>query len=115
MAEVSREVPIPRPVSRNMATVMMPPPRIGKILYRPVLVVTCPASIEVTVTPTIIGVSISPLTVGDSPWTVCWNSGRKVIAPNMARPEEGHHHGQREVPVAEHVQRQHRLGRPGLD
>ena len=55
-------------------------------MYRPVLVVTCPASIEVTVTPTIIGVSISPLTVGDSPWTVCWNSGRKVIAPNMARP-----------------------------
>ncbi len=64
----------------------MAPPRIGKILYRPVLVVTWPATIEVTVTPSIIGVSISPLMVGDSPWTVCWYSGRNVSAPNMARP-----------------------------
>ena len=45
-----------------------------------------PGHIEVTVTPSIIGVSISPLTVGDAPCTVCWYSGRKVIAPNMARP-----------------------------
>jgi hypothetical protein len=65
---------------------MMAPPRTGKILYRPVLVVTCPATIEVTVTPSIIGVSISPLTVGEAPWTVCWYSGRNVSAPNMARP-----------------------------
>ena len=69
-----------------MPTAMMPPPRIGNTLYRPVLVVTCPATIEVTVTPSIIGVSARPLTVGDSPCTVCWNSGRNVIAPNMARP-----------------------------
>ena len=64
----------------------MAPPRIGKIRYRPVLVVTWPATIEVTVTPSIIGVRASPLMVGDSPWTVCWYSGRNVIAPNMARP-----------------------------
>ena len=69
-----------------MPTPMIPPPRMGKILYRPVLVVTWPATIDVTVTPSIIGVSIRPLTVGDSPCTVCWNSGRNVIAPNMARP-----------------------------
>ena len=94
---------------------MMAPPRMGNILYRPVLVVTCPATIEVTVTPSIIGVSIRPLTVGDAPCTVCWYSGRNVIAPNMARPvrkviaiDEG------EVPVAEDVQRQHRLGGPRL-
>ncbi len=64
----------------------MAPPSTGKILYRPVLVVTWPATIEVMVTPIIIGVSASPLMVGDSPWTVCWYSGRNVIAPNMARP-----------------------------
>ena len=69
-----------------MAPPMMPPPRMGKILYRPVLVVTCPARIEVIVTPIIIGVSASPLMVGDSPCTVCWYSGRNVSAPNMARP-----------------------------
>ena len=48
--------------------------------------VTWPATIEVIVTPIIIGVSASPLIVGDSPWTVCWYSGRNVIAPNIARP-----------------------------
>ena len=69
-----------------MPTPMMAPPRIGNTLYRPVLVVTWPATIEVTVTPSIIGVSISPLKVGDAPCTVCWYSGRNVIAPNMARP-----------------------------
>ena len=36
--------------------------------------------------PTIIGVSSRPLTVGEAPWTVCWYSGRKVIAPNRDRP-----------------------------
>ena len=65
---------------------MMAPPSTGKILYRPVLVVTWPATIEVTVTPSIIGVRARPLMVGDSPWTVCWYSGRNVSAPNMARP-----------------------------
>ena len=77
---------MPRWVSRNMPTIMIAPPRIGKIRYRPVLVVTWPATIEVMVTPIIIGTSIRPLTVGDAPWTVCWYSGRNVIAPNMARP-----------------------------
>jgi len=42
--------------------------------------------IEVTITPTIIGVSSRPLTVADAPCTVCWYSGRKVNAPNIARP-----------------------------
>ena len=64
----------------------MAPPSTGKILYRPVLVVTWPDTIEVMVNPTIIGVSIRPLSVGEAPWTVCWYSGRNVIAPNMARP-----------------------------
>src|ERR1700721_4644031 len=69
-----------------MPSAMIAPPIMGKILYLPVLVVTWPATIEVIVTPIIIGVSASPLIVGDSPWTVCWYSGRNVIAPNIARP-----------------------------
>ena len=94
-----------------MPTPMMAPPRIGKTLYRPVLVVTCPATIEVTVTPSIIGVSISPLRVGDAPCTVCWYSGRNVSAPNMARPvRKVSAIVSGEVPVAEDVQREHRLG-----
>jgi hypothetical protein len=66
--------------------VMPAAPRIGSALYRPVRVVTCPAISEVIITPTIMGVSSRPLTVGEAPCTVCWYSGRKVIAPNMARP-----------------------------
>jgi hypothetical protein len=42
--------------------------------------------IDVTMTPSIIGVSSRPLTVAEAPCTVCWYSGRNVIAPNIARP-----------------------------
>ena len=49
-------------------------------------VVIWPAIIEVIMTPTIMGVSSRPLTVGEAPCTVCWYSGRNVIAPNMASP-----------------------------
>ena len=50
-----------------MPTPMMAPPRMGNTLYRPVLVVTWPATIDVTVTPSIIGVSARPLMVGGRP------------------------------------------------
>ncbi len=74
------------PVSRNMPTAMTAPPTIGNSLYWPVLVVSTPASTEVTAEPTIIGVISRPLTVGLAPCTVCWYSGMNVIAPNSPRP-----------------------------
>src|ERR1700678_3718165 len=86
MPDVVRLVSTPSLVSRNMPTAMMAPPRIGNTLYLPVLVVTWRDRIDVTVTPSIIGVSISPLTTAEAPWTVCWYSGRNVIAPNIAMP-----------------------------
>ena len=36
--------------------------------------------------PSIIGSSSRPLLVADAPCTVCWYSGRKLIAPNIAKP-----------------------------
>ena len=41
---------------------------------------------DVSAEPTISGVSSRPLTVGVAPCTVCWYSGRNVIAPNSPRP-----------------------------
>ena len=55
-----------------MPTPMMAPPRIGKLLYLRLPRRYLAGHIEVTVTPSIIGVSISPLKVGDAPCTVCW-------------------------------------------
>ena len=72
--------------SSHMPMVMPAAPRIGSALYRPVRVVIWPAISEVIITPTIMGVSSRPLTVGEAPCTVCWYSGRNVIAPNMASP-----------------------------
>jgi hypothetical protein len=43
------------------------PPRIGSSFYLPVFVTIYPASMDVMVEPTIIGVSSGPLTVGDAP------------------------------------------------
>ena len=65
---------------------MTAPPTIGNSRYLPVLLTTRPASTEINAELTIIGVSSSPLTVGVAPWTVCWYSGRNVIAPNSPRP-----------------------------
>ena len=45
---------------------------IGYIRYLPVLLVSVPASTEVTMEPTISGVISRPLTVGEAPCTVCW-------------------------------------------
>ena len=39
-----------------------------------------------TVTPSIIGISISPLPTADRCCTVCWYSGRNVSAPSIATP-----------------------------
>ena len=69
-----------------MATVMIAPPTIGSALYLPVCTVIRPAISEVMVAPSIIGISSRPLTVGEACCTVCWYSGRNVIAPNIARP-----------------------------
>lgn len=61
-------------------------PRIGKILYFPVLVVTRPATSETIIMASSIGRSSSPELVADAPWTVCWYSGRKSTAPNITKP-----------------------------
>ena len=45
-----------------------------------------PEAIEVRSRPPITGSSASPEAVGESPRTVCWNSGRNVSAPNSAKP-----------------------------
>ena len=55
-----------------MPTIMPTPPMIGKILYRPVRVITWPATTETTIIPSIIGSSSRPLLVADAPCTVCW-------------------------------------------
>ena len=41
---------------------------------------------EVSSSPAISGNRRSPDTVGLTPLTICRNSGRKVMAPNMAKP-----------------------------
>jgi hypothetical protein len=51
-----------------------------------VRVITCPDTIEVASRPPITGSSWSPDSVGLSPRTTCWNSGRNVSAPNSAKP-----------------------------
>ncbi len=73
-------------MSRYSPIVITPAPMIGSALYRPVLVVTWPAISAVTVEPSIIGISMRPLSVADRCCTVCWYSGRKVSAPNSTRP-----------------------------
>ena len=83
---VTRLVCSPTPVSRYIPSVIIAAPTIGSTLYRPVFVVTWPEISAVTVEPSIIGISIRPLCVGDRCCTVCWYSGRNVSAPNSARP-----------------------------
>ena len=84
---------------------------IGKTLYLPVEVVIRPPTIETTIIASSIGRSRNPELVAEAPWTVCWNSGRKVIEPNIVKPTR------KEIPeiseklrAAEDPQRQHRLG-----
>ena len=55
-----------------MATDMIAPPMIGRALYRPVRVITNPPISDVTVTPSIIGISSRPLPTADRCCTVCW-------------------------------------------
>ena len=58
-------------VSRKMPRLMITAPMIGRILYRPVLLVTWPEISDVTVEPSISGISIRPLPVGEACCTVC--------------------------------------------
>ena len=50
------------------------------------LVITRPEMIEAASRPAISGISCSPASVGLSPRTVCWNSGRYVSEPKSAKP-----------------------------
>lgn len=84
--EVKRVVPVSMVDSRYSPTVIRPPPMIGKTLYRPVWVVTRPAISETTIIDSSIGRSSSPELVAEAPCTICWNSGRKVIDPNITKP-----------------------------
>ncbi len=72
--------------SSHMASAISAPPAIGKILYLPVFVIACPTKSETTMAAAIIGSSRRPELVAEAPWTVCWNRGRKLIAPNIAKP-----------------------------
>ena len=69
-------VATPRRDSRYSPTVIVAVPTIGKILYRPHLLISCPVTIEVASRPAIIGSSRSPDTVGLTPLTICMYCGR---------------------------------------
>jgi hypothetical protein len=47
---------------------------------------TWPETIDVNSSPPMTGRSWRPDSVGLSPRTTCWNSGRNVSAPNSAKP-----------------------------
>ena len=53
-------------------------------LYLPVLARICPAPMLVTIAPIISGMRMMPELVADLPSTPCTNSGRNMMAPNMA-------------------------------
>ena len=61
-------------------------PMIGKILYRPHLLTTCPEPMEATSSPPINGKRRTPDSMGLMPRTSWKKRGRKVRAPNMANP-----------------------------
>ena len=57
--------------SRNMPSAMISEPTIGKILYRPVLPTTLPATIDVTSRPSTSGSVRRPDSVAEAPLTYC--------------------------------------------
>ena len=61
-------------------------PVTGQILYRPVLVINRPDVIDEKTTPAISGRIRSPELVAELPATVCRNSGKKMMEPNIAKP-----------------------------
>src|SRR6185437_14961403 len=61
-------------------------PSTGKILYRPLRLMSCPETIDVTSMPTIIGSISSPDAVGLTPFTTWRNTGKYVTEPNNAKP-----------------------------
>src|SRR5258708_147206 len=71
---------------RYRPTVMVAVPTTGKILYRPHLLISWPAPIEVASSPAISGSSRRPETVGLTPLTTCRYCGKYVSAPNIAKP-----------------------------
>ncbi|CAM5656064.1 hypothetical protein SFUMM280S_11074 [Streptomyces fumanus] len=83
---MNREVSVSISDSRYSPTVISAPPTMGKTLYRPVLAVTRPATIDVTSMAPSIGSSSSPELVAHAPCTDCWYSGRKRVAPNITKP-----------------------------
>jgi hypothetical protein len=61
-------------------------PMTGKILYRPRRLMIWPLEIDATNSPAINGRMFSPELVALAPSTSCRNTGRNVIAPNIANP-----------------------------
>lgn len=49
-------------------------------------VIALPTNSDTTMAAPIIGSISRPELVAVEPCTICWNSGRKLIAPNMAKP-----------------------------
>ena len=70
----------------SSATEAMAEPATGKILYRPVRLITAPEIIDAPIRPSISGTSSRPELVADAPLTTCRNRGRKAMAPYMATP-----------------------------
>jgi hypothetical protein len=102
-------------VSKYMATVMTAPPMIGSALYRPVLVVTRPAISVVTVEQHQRDQHQAALGRRQALHRLLVQRQEGERAEHGQAEQEAHRGDEREVPVAEHMQRQHGLGRPPLD
>src|ERR1035437_568253 len=79
-------VPTPNRDKSKSPIVRSAVPAIGKTRQRPVLLMRIPDPVEQMMRPTRSGNSWRPEVVGDSPCTIWKNTGRYVIAPNIAKP-----------------------------
>ena len=66
----------PRVERRYMPSVAIAMPAIGKIRYRPVRLMICPARIDEPRMPNISGTSNNPALLADAPLAICRNVGR---------------------------------------
>ena len=80
--------PVFTPMSdiRYRPRVVSPVPTTGNTLYRPHRLTRMPEPTEATNRPAIMGKSRTPDWMALTPFTSWRNRGRKVMAPNMAKP-----------------------------
>ncbi len=111
------QAPVDTPIRdmRYSPTVMRAVPTTGKTLYRPHLLTSRPEPMEATSSPPISGNRRTPDWMGLIPFTSWKKRGRKVRAPNMAKPDhEADGAGRGEDLVGEEGQGDDRLHGPAL-